>query len=275
MDHFRHGGKLVGIAGALAMLINSLPFASAVSTSRPSYVGIGGLDQGGKVGVQAAQLPPSVPLQPADASATYNRSLTVAYAERYALSYNTSSYPDMSTISGSDCANFVSQALFAGGHPQRGNREIAPGFPYAATSTPYWYLFIYKGADDRKIWMYNAGWVRAKDLYNFERGSGRGSTLATYWAGSSTLPQVPSGFSPSGDLAFYDFGDGKGISHVAIAVGSGADNYNGCTGCANRYGTLVDSHDSDRYHVIWHLNSVNTRWQYTYVTLVHLNSTAS
>jgi len=49
------------------------------------------------------------------AQVTYNPAATIAYADRWAMSANTGSYV---FHNGVDCANFVSQCLFAGGLPQ-------------------------------------------------------------------------------------------------------------------------------------------------------------
>lgn len=58
--------------------------------------------------------------EPIAASAlyTYRPADAAAYARTYALSYNTSAYPDMSALGG-DCTNFVSQCMFAGGISMR------------------------------------------------------------------------------------------------------------------------------------------------------------
>lgn len=49
------------------------------------------------------------------ASYTYSADLAVAYADKYALDYNTA-YPDYNSYGG-DCANFVAQCIAAGGFP--------------------------------------------------------------------------------------------------------------------------------------------------------------
>lgn len=57
--------------------------------------------------------------------ATYTQSAAVAYAEKYSKvngNYNTA-YPNLSGMGG-DCANFVSQALLAGGYPMEGDWYI-------------------------------------------------------------------------------------------------------------------------------------------------------
>lgn len=69
------------------------------------------------------------------ASSSYDFKAAVTYAETYALSYNTS-YPDW-TDYGGDCANFVSQCLYAGGKSMCG----VPGLSSSAQSTSSWFSY--------------------------------------------------------------------------------------------------------------------------------------
>lgn len=64
----------------------------------------------------------------------------VDYAMKYALSYNPN-YPDY-TGAGGDCANFISQALHAGGKPMVGNN---------ATSLKSWFCWSRNKWDVKKI----------------------------------------------------------------------------------------------------------------------------
>lgn len=52
---------------------------------------------------------------------SYNPSLAIAYAQKYAFTYNPK-YPDYSDVEpGGDCANFISQCIHAGGLPMTGS----------------------------------------------------------------------------------------------------------------------------------------------------------
>ena len=77
----------------------------------------------------------------ADADGGYNRSNAASYAQKYALSHNTS-YP---YFNGTDCANFVSQCLVAGGYSQKSDFK-----PYL-----FFNLITCKN------------WTVAQDLYNY------------------------------------------------------------------------------------------------------------
>lgn len=69
----------------------------------------------------------------ANVRASYSSSDAVTYAEKYYSSYN-SSYPDWTT-EGGDCANFISQCLYAGGKSMKGT----PGTSSAADSWSNWF----------------------------------------------------------------------------------------------------------------------------------------
>lgn len=93
---------------------------------------------------------------------SYDRSLAVDYAYSYAYNFN-SSYPDWSEYGG-DCANFVSQCLYAGGKSMVGT----PGTAASATNFANWFSFgtsantnnvssTWRGADAFKhYWKANA-----------------------------------------------------------------------------------------------------------------------
>lgn len=59
----------------------------------------------------------------ASAAVAYSRSSASMYAQQYAYSYNTASYPDLNDIGG-DCTNFVSQTMKAGGKTFQNNWYI-------------------------------------------------------------------------------------------------------------------------------------------------------
>lgn len=66
-------------------------------------------------------------------ASSYNYSDAVAYAKRYYSSYNTA-YPDWSSYGG-DCANFISQCLYAGGKNMKGT----PGTSEEADNWSNWF----------------------------------------------------------------------------------------------------------------------------------------
>lgn len=66
-------------------------------------------------------------------ASSYSASDAIAYAEKYFKTYN-SSYPDWSSYGG-DCANFISQCLYAGGKSMKGT----PGTSSAAQDWSNWF----------------------------------------------------------------------------------------------------------------------------------------
>ena len=96
------------------------------------------------------------------ASASFNYTNAVNYANKYYKSYN-SSYPDWTSYGG-DCANFISQCLYAGGMTMKGT----PGTDSAAKNYANWFSkgntcntknvsSTWRGADAfRNYWQSNA-----------------------------------------------------------------------------------------------------------------------
>ncbi len=112
---------------------------------------------------------------------------------------------------GGDCANFTSQSIYAGGMPQVVTK------PY---SNDGWY---YKTSTDR-----SATWTGANNLHHWMRDN-RGhcvtASKTTVYTGSPVF------YSTKGDGTFQ---------HAVLCVGT------------NSAGTpIINSHNSDRYHVMW------------------------
>ena len=91
----------------------------------------------------------------------------VNYAHKYALKYNPAyRVPD----SGSDCTNFVSQALYAGGLSMNPSsiRGTSPG---TKTTTSEWYYYNSPSATKKtayeKAVAVSTSWVRVADLYTY------------------------------------------------------------------------------------------------------------
>jgi hypothetical protein len=180
--------------------------------------------------------------------AAYNPTAAKTYADTWWHSRN-SSYKNFDP---NDCTNFVSQALHAGG-----------GYPFQGTggsTTNYnnWFIQNILG-----IWNWSHTWSVAPDLLNFLYYDYPGGYARGYFApyqGSSSGGVV-------GDVVFYDWGDDQGVSHDSIQVAYGTDPNSGWVG------DLVDAHDSDRYHAIWHLRPYNANLAaLTYITVVHVDA---
>ncbi len=56
-----------------------------------------------------------------------------------------------------------------------------------------------------------------------------------------------------GDVPFYDWDKGQGISHSPMMVGSGTDS-------ANFTGDWIDQHSNPMYHEYWTLEETNAYW---------------
>lgn len=188
-----------------------------------------------------------IAVSPSHATTTYNRSGVVSYAKKYAcnddMSCQNPGYMRMGFIlynDGSDCANFVSQSINVGG-----------GLPsvYSGPTELRWFY------DEMPLGAYTgtASWVKVSDLYYELAVSNRMSY--------STMPTMTNQYSGAkpGDVYMYDWGQGEGYSHMAIATGDGTfatymdpynkdKNYNSVTAGA---GSKIAQHSRDRDGAPW------------------------
>lgn len=171
----------------------------------------------------------------------YNSSAAVNYADSHCLSYN-ASY----CIFSSDCTNFVSQVMLAGGLKKNNdwyyNGRLSYSLTWAVADDLKWYVKECLGAE--KL---SPGWSRY--------GSpGPYFTYAYYNSSTGQFVNNSNNILNTGDVViFYDWGDrtpGK-MDHASYCVGTGTSSDN--TG----YGDLIDQHTSDRYRTIWHLDHWN------------------
>lgn len=105
---------------------------------------------------------PNDPLWP-----TLDQKAIVDYAHRYAKKYNPAYRVP---TSGSDCTNFVSQALYAGGLSMTPS-SIRGTNPGTKTTTEEWYYYNSPSATARTPYEYavavSTSWVRVEDLYTY------------------------------------------------------------------------------------------------------------
>lgn len=170
------------------------------------------------------------------------------YADQYALSFNVN-YP----LFGSDCTNFVSQALHEGG---------LVSFDY--TGTPQWWCT--KDAFGNYNW--TGYWSVAQDFYYWLQNDGHGTDKGNWDYNSGTLYPDPHNDSSNiaiGDVISYDMDTNGSKNHSGIMVGTGTDPDSGWTG------DLTDQHTTDRYHAIWHLRPYNAYWSTTLITAIRPN----
>ena len=171
------------------------------------------------------------PVQAAETTYTYSPQKAVAYADKYWSTYN-DFYPNYSIIGG-DCADFVSQCLYAGGLPMNAS----------------WYHAV-TGYDR------NANWTYAQYLYTY-LSTYCGSAVEIFASASSSTGYknkqggviYPSKTIRVGDPVFY-YNDSKGrYGHVAI-----------CVGFDSKGNPLVSAHNTDHSHVTWTLGSSYKHW---------------
>lgn len=193
--------------------------------------------------VCVAHAPPA----PAGASTGYNGAAAAAYADKYWSSYN-SAYPSFAT-SGGDCANFVSQALSAGG--------IAMRQSSAYSGDAAWYMNQTRPSK----WSYSTTWINAQHQNNFVLGSLGATRTATFTPTSAIAPgTVVTSTLAAGDIVYYDWTSDGTIDHEAIV--------------ATADGQYVDAHTNNRYHAYWTLAQYNTQWQTTALYATHIPATA-
>ncbi len=176
---------------------------------------------------------------PAVSAYTYNGREARRYANQYALSPN----PDYREFDG-DCANFVSQCLYAGGIPQ--------------DKTWFYKVGIIAGLG------YSEAWGTANGLKNYLKNNLGATRLVSKWTkegrpGSYAYINNSSNLLGEGnEIIFYDWIDDGFIDHASICVGTGYP-WEG----ENFYGDLIDQHSVHRCQVIWHLDHFNSDRYYT------------
>lgn len=116
---------------------------------------------------------------------TYSYQDAVAYADKYATSYNPA-YPNYNSIGG-DCANFVSQCLYAGGLPM----------------TDGWF---FRDSNNR-----SSSWSLADGLFKYLSAS----------CGTAVENPADSDVTAGNPVFYYSAGKGR-YSHTAICVGVNA-----------------------------------------------------
>ncbi len=175
-------------------------------------------------------------------SFAYSRTNAVNYANTYALNHNVNySY----FLINGNCANFVSQCMYAGGVQMDGT----------------WY---YK----QKVFgdSYSNAWTVANDLKNYMKNNLGAERLVSKWRrtgrssdGSYSYVNNSNNLTNAGiEVVFYDWrGDGI-IDHASIVVGTG-NSADGSAYKGSSYGDLVNQNSTDRKQTLWHLDQYNTK----------------
>lgn len=202
----------------------------------------------------------TAPLMAAITSATvspamaYSGSRAAAYADQYALQPNKPAFP----VFGADCTNFVSQsAHVGGGYPFRGANTNA------SSDKVWWIRGSGSSNDDFRL---SNSWGAADGFYRFLLADQPGGKAGGSAPGSSTDYWTPDS-QKTGDVLFYDWGQGEGVSHAAMQVGYGPD-----ATSPSWKGNYVDQHTSNRYHAFWSLKPYNAAWATTTVYFMHIDA---
>lgn len=188
----------------------------------------------------------------AQSALAYDPTAAKNYADTWALSFNTPTYPQL----GNDCTNFVSQALRAGGYPVQSGDKNSYHSWYENTNN---YPIIGYTYD------YSLSWSGAENLLNQLYVYNPGGSPTAYWSPGTNGSRATS-LGSVGDVIFYDWGLGEGISHASIQVAYGTD-------ALGWTGDLVDEHTSNRKHVFWSLRDYNGNYATTWVTVEHVAAT--
>lgn len=140
----------------------------------------------------------------------------VAYSDRWAKGRN----PAYHGYVGTDCTNFVSQAMSAGGMRLIYGSTYYSWFPSSSLRN----------------------WNTVVDFIDTFRYWQRGKIITPWPADANYTPAKP------GDIYAYDWGRGDGISHMSHAAGFGqrAPEY-----AADGMGDFINQHSYDRYHAPW------------------------
>ncbi len=192
---------------------------------------------------------------------TYNGAAAARYADTYWSNYNI----DYASFGGTDCTNFVSQALNSG--PGNAEDYGKPWEPTYLQEPLYNYPSVVDNPGDLSYWYgeltgyganyYSNTWTVAPDLFYFLTFYDGSSSYFTYsfdYYQNGTAPSIPPS-NALGDPFFYnwdarDNGEGiYGIDHATITAYGG-------WGTDGTWGTEVDAHDSNRQHVFWTLRFV-------------------
>ncbi|MGD0876195.1 MAG: amidase domain-containing protein [Acidimicrobiales bacterium] len=176
-------------------------------------------------------------VRPGSASASFSSSASASYQTTWWNGDN----PEFVAFD-DDCANYVSQTLFAGGENETsawynhiGDMEVTPDWDNAQD------LFYY-------VWE-DSGWGNYSDI------------LFAYWWGG-TAPATNG--TVNGDPYFYNWsaetnGEGYGgIDHSTVQHSIGTDG-------GGYYGDLISSHTNDRANLFWTekdaSNPANSYWE--------------
>jgi len=183
--------------------------------------------------------------------AGYNKAAAVNYANTWTGKtpdhpLHNSNYPYFS----SDCTNFVSQSLAAGGWTMTSSSG-------SQTDDHNWF---YANGFLTDQWTHS--WSVAYDLWQYMVITPRSSFQGLYYGGQMFNTFTPAAVT-EGDVIEYNWYGGT--SH-----NNGDDHWSMQVGYVPNVKNTVDSHTTDRYNVVWNLTSYNPNWQTTTARFWHI-----
>lgn len=199
-----------------------------------------------------------VPLQAQ--AITFYPNLAVNYSNTWATGRN----PSYAIMSGTDCANFVSQSLYYGGLQMVGNPYTTPGSGAQNRPAEWWFhTWAASGVPvntGNSAWTFT--WSVAENLRQYVSTHGWHLAYTAYGAG---MPNLIPGVSGTAMVVFYNWTGGTTANHASFQVV-----YNATDPTSAWVGTLINQHVTDRYHAIWHLGPYNTQYSTTRVWVYSL-----
>lgn len=226
--------------------------------SRYKRIGMVGVRSAGAAGVAGAafmMLTPGV-------AAAYDGNGAANYAQHWALGFN----PQYLAFPSDDCTNFISQALTAGG-----GFPTTPPAPYQDLSAFYNYpSSVYAENPTLDMTTGRQASLTATVVADFKSYLNNNHLdiyegSFSYNNGTASAPSDLPSSVVDGDVLFYDWGQGAGVSHATIKTSNGTDQY-GFTG------SEVSQHSNARLNEFWTLKPTNAYWATTSVYYYHLPS---
>ena len=200
-------------------------------------------------------------LMPVEASA-YSASSAISYSNTYALSPNSMNAlgEGYNYYSGSDCTNFTSQTLYAGGLSMDSTWK---SYVIFSTNTPHRTdSATWKNANKLKNYLKNSGIATKVGSWS-KNGTGEPYRTYAYVNNSNNLTSSNKGKT----VLFYDWeGDGT-MNHSAFLVANNASSTLSYEGS----GDLINQHSTNRKKVLWRpdYRQSYTESEYVYTTRVY------
>lgn len=191
-------------------------------------------------------------------AAAFNGTTAKTYANKWVSNSSTLRNSDYKSFDDNDCANYVSQCLYAGGLPKRLQSPI--WYHNKVSSNSYKYSYSWTVADNLKNYLKNTV-INGKHIATVvgrwsKHGTPEPYFTYTYIANSANL-------SGTGrEVIFYDWdGDGT-MDHASIVVANNAKStYSITTSDGTKInegtGDLINQHTKDRKQVLWHGDTAN------------------